>query len=214
MKEIICISMDIAFGMHFLHSAKIIHRDMNLGNFLVSSDFTVKVSDFGTCKVINNTQKQTQSLAGAPFYHSPEMGTNHYSFPCDVWSFGIVIAEICCNNEFNEPPIPAKEEQEQLYNQLISNLPPQDQSGSINLTKDIGRSLMLTFLQRRIFAFDIVQRQIPYLSILVENCLHIPEKKRWEFTEIVGELMCVDSFVGDQPKPNVTKFVNQWVTFK
>jgi len=213
MKEIICISMDIAFGMHFLHTAKILHRDMNLGNFLVSSDFTVKVSDFGTCRVINDTEKQTQSLTGASFYHSPEMGTNHYSFPCDVWSFGIVIAEICVNKEFKDPPLPTdREEQKSLYNQLISDLPPQDQSESKNLTEDIGRSHMLTFLQRRKIAFNIVQKHILQLSNLVEQCLHIPDKKRWGFSEIVGELMCVDSSVRDQSKPNITNIVNQWAT--
>jgi len=122
-----------------------------------------------------------------------------------------VIAEICCNNQFEEPPIPKdRGKQSQICKQLINELPLQDQNESKILVEDIGRSSMLTFLQRRLFAFDIVQKQVPILKKLVEECLHIAEKQRWEFNEIVGELMSVDSTLGDQTKPNIAKFVNQW----
>jgi serine/threonine protein kinase len=44
---ILHILMDICLGMLHAHSLNIAHRDMNLGNFLISQDGVVKVSDFG-----------------------------------------------------------------------------------------------------------------------------------------------------------------------
>jgi hypothetical protein len=40
---LLSILYDVSCGMHFIHSHDIAHRDMNLGNFLIFSDFTVKV---------------------------------------------------------------------------------------------------------------------------------------------------------------------------
>jgi serine/threonine protein kinase len=34
---------DISAGMQFIHSQDIAHRDMNLGNFLITKDFHIKV---------------------------------------------------------------------------------------------------------------------------------------------------------------------------
>lgn len=41
---IVTIMMDICLGMNYIHLCGIVHRDMNLGNFLISNDgFVVKV---------------------------------------------------------------------------------------------------------------------------------------------------------------------------
>jgi serine/threonine protein kinase len=44
---LLSILFDISMGMQFIHSQEIIHRDMSLGNFLISRDFVVQVQIFG-----------------------------------------------------------------------------------------------------------------------------------------------------------------------
>ncbi|XP_070570180.1 mitogen-activated protein kinase kinase kinase 13-like isoform X1 [Ptychodera flava] len=84
----------IATGMSYLHSHKIIHRDLKSPNVLVSSNDIVKISDFGTCREWN--EKSTKmSFAGTVAWMAPEVIRNE---PCsekvDIWSFGVVLWEL------------------------------------------------------------------------------------------------------------------------
>nr|XP_006823786.1 PREDICTED: mitogen-activated protein kinase kinase kinase 13-A-like [Saccoglossus kowalevskii] len=87
-------SKHIATGMNYLHSHKIIHRDLKSPNVLVCNRDVVKISDFGTCKEWN--EKSTKmSFAGTVAWMAPEVIRNE---PCsekvDVWSFGVVLWEL------------------------------------------------------------------------------------------------------------------------
>ncbi|XP_071505294.1 mitogen-activated protein kinase kinase kinase 13-A-like [Diadema antillarum] len=87
-------SKQIAQGMHYLHSHKIIHRDLKSPNVLVSNNDILKISDFGTSREWN--EKSTKmSFAGTVAWMAPEVIRNE---PCsekvDVWSFGVVLWEL------------------------------------------------------------------------------------------------------------------------
>lgn len=84
----------IASGMHYLHSHKIIHRDLKSPNVLVAKNDVVKISDFGTSRTWN--EKSTKmSFAGTVAWMAPEVIRNE---PCsekvDIWSFGVVVWEL------------------------------------------------------------------------------------------------------------------------
>lgn len=103
------IIFDAARGIRYLHHCNIIHRDIKPENFLVESlDFLspvcCKVSDFGTSKLIEATsskkRKRMSSRMGTPIYMAPEMlESDYYSFPADVYSFGITLHEIYTERE-------------------------------------------------------------------------------------------------------------------
>ncbi|CAI9727390.1 mitogen-activated protein kinase kinase kinase 13-like isoform X1 [Octopus vulgaris] len=87
-------SKQIASGMNYLHSHKIIHRDLKSPNVLVAKNDVVKISDFGTSREWN--EKSTKmSFAGTVAWMAPEVIRNE---PCsekvDIWSFGVVLWEL------------------------------------------------------------------------------------------------------------------------
>ena len=69
----------------YLHSRKLIHRDLKPQNLLVNGTWTCKIADFGI-STIKPQQTQTMTCIGTPVYMSPEVLTkNKYSEKADVY---------------------------------------------------------------------------------------------------------------------------------
>ena len=101
---------EICYGMRYLHSENIIHRDLKLSNVLVVSDdvgysdgVICKISDFGTSREVDiqSTLRMSQSMTmtnniGTPLYMAPEIlsGVGHYSQKADVYSYGILMVSL------------------------------------------------------------------------------------------------------------------------
>ncbi|KAK9746504.1 Protein tyrosine and serine/threonine kinase [Popillia japonica] len=87
-------SKQIASGMHYLHSHKIIHRDLKSPNVLIGKDELIKISDFGTSRTWNEVSTK-MSFGGTVAWMAPEAIKEH---PCsekiDIWSFGVVLWEL------------------------------------------------------------------------------------------------------------------------
>ncbi|XP_037938702.1 mitogen-activated protein kinase kinase kinase 13 isoform X2 [Teleopsis dalmanni] len=87
-------SKQIANGMQYLHSHKIIHRDLKSPNILISTNEVVKISDFGTSREWNEISTK-MSFAGTVAWMAPEVIRNE---PCsekvDIWSYGVVLWEM------------------------------------------------------------------------------------------------------------------------
>ncbi|XP_065360202.1 mitogen-activated protein kinase kinase kinase 13 isoform X2 [Calliphora vicina] len=87
-------SKQIAVGMQYLHSHKIIHRDLKSPNILISTNEIVKISDFGTSREWNEISTK-MSFAGTVAWMAPEVIRNE---PCsekvDIWSYGVVLWEM------------------------------------------------------------------------------------------------------------------------
>ena len=49
-KHIQTIMFNLLCGIHYLHSAEVIHRDIKPGNILVTQDCTAKICDFGLAR--------------------------------------------------------------------------------------------------------------------------------------------------------------------
>lgn len=85
----------IASGLAFLHSNRILHRDIKSKNVFRFSDGRVAIGDFGTSKSLTQTTALAHTLVGSPLYMSPELLDGHaYSYPSDVWSLGCVLYEV------------------------------------------------------------------------------------------------------------------------
>ncbi|CAK5046097.1 unnamed protein product [Meloidogyne enterolobii] len=53
---------EILCALEFLHKCKIIHRDLKPENILVGKDWHIMLSDFGTSKIINNSEQTNKGI--------------------------------------------------------------------------------------------------------------------------------------------------------
>ena len=86
---------DVAYGLAYLHSIPIIHRDLNAGNVLLTESLRAKIADLGVAKLFDQDEavrvQQTRTRCpGALVFMSPESLSRspRYSDKLDVFSFG------------------------------------------------------------------------------------------------------------------------------
>ncbi|XP_052894349.1 mitogen-activated protein kinase kinase kinase 12 isoform X2 [Anopheles moucheti] len=93
-QQLVSWSQQIALGMQYLHTHKIIHRDLKSPNILIGDGDVIKISDFGTSREWNEISTK-MSFAGTVAWMAPEVIRN---WPCnekvDIWSYGVVLWEL------------------------------------------------------------------------------------------------------------------------
>lgn len=75
-----------------IHSQRIIHRDIKLGNLLLNDKMEVKLGDFGLASKLEYAGERKRTICGTPNYIAPEIldGKTGHSFEVDVWSLGVL----------------------------------------------------------------------------------------------------------------------------
>ncbi|KAF8790378.1 mitogen-activated protein kinase kinase kinase 13-like [Argiope bruennichi] len=93
-KKVMEWSKQVAGGMNYLHTHKIIHRDLKSENILIGYNDVLKISDFGTSRQWNDKSVK-MSFAGTVAWMAPEVIRNEScSEKVDIWSFGVVLWEL------------------------------------------------------------------------------------------------------------------------
>lgn len=86
-------------GLMCIHRMKIVHRDLKSANCLVNKHWTVKICDFGLSRMMIDVPMRDTSSAGTPEWMAPELIRNEpFTEKCDIFSFGVIMWELCTLN--------------------------------------------------------------------------------------------------------------------
>ncbi|HXJ13365.1 MAG TPA: PEGA domain-containing protein, partial [Candidatus Limnocylindrales bacterium] len=115
----------------FAHERSIIHRDIKPANLMLTADDTVKVTDFGTAKILQfGTVQQTTHVMGTPSYMSPEQVKGRpVDGRSDIFSLGVLLYEILTG----EKPFPGQSITTVIYKIVNEEpIPPRTLNSSIH----------------------------------------------------------------------------------
>ncbi|KAG6382172.1 WD40-repeat-containing domain protein [Boletus reticuloceps] len=96
--------LDIANGLHYLHSFPIVHGDLNSNNVLLDADYTARLADFGYASLVGNIPEalaylqRTTARPGALRWSAPEQILSEETFKrttkSDIYAFGCVAVQV------------------------------------------------------------------------------------------------------------------------
>jgi len=94
-ERIVFHSGEIICALTYLHSLKIIYRDLKPENVLVFEDGHIKLGDFGLCKKIFDDTTVATTFCGTQEYIAYEIFRRcEYDENVDWWSLGVMIYEL------------------------------------------------------------------------------------------------------------------------
>ncbi|XP_027014700.2 serine/threonine-protein kinase 10 [Tachysurus fulvidraco] len=99
-KQIQVVCKQMLEALVYLHSMKIIHRDLKAGNILLMLDGDIKLADFGVSAKNAKTLQRRDSFIGTPYWMAPEVVMCEttkdapYDYKADIWSLGITLIEL------------------------------------------------------------------------------------------------------------------------
>jgi eukaryotic-like serine/threonine-protein kinase len=112
-------------ALQFAHERNVVHRDIKPANIMLTADDTVKITDFGTAKILQfGTVQQTAHVMGTPSYMSPEQVKGRaVDGRSDIFSLGVMLYEMLTGEKpypgqnittviykiVNEEPVPPKQ---------------------------------------------------------------------------------------------------------
>ena len=93
-------------ALQFAHERNVVHRDIKPANIMLTADDIVKVTDFGTAKILQfGTMQQTAHVMGTPSYMSPEQVKGRaVDGRSDIFSLGVLLYEMVTG----EKPFPGQ----------------------------------------------------------------------------------------------------------
>ena len=89
-------SQQLLGGVHYMHTNKVIHRDLKASNLLINRKGELKIADWGLARSWNSEMKRLTNKVITLWYRPPELllGCIEYTPKIDIWSVGCIVAEM------------------------------------------------------------------------------------------------------------------------
>eukprot|EP01114_Cavostelium_apophysatum_P019287 TRINITY_DN6173_c0_g1_i1.p1 TRINITY_DN6173_c0_g1~~TRINITY_DN6173_c0_g1_i1.p1 ORF type:complete len:454 (+),score=114.06 TRINITY_DN6173_c0_g1_i1:181-1542(+) len=135
-------------ALEYLHELGIIHRDLKPENVLLDEDMHLKLTDFGTSKIIGNEKNaRSNSFVGTAEYVSPELLNDKVTYKSsDLWALGCIIYQMIAGR----PPF--RGASEFMTFQAVSSGVFTYPKGFPEVPKDLINQLLVMDPERRIGA--------------------------------------------------------------
>jgi len=131
----------VCSALDFAHQHNVVHRDIKPANLMLTADDVVKITDFGTAKILQFGTAQTAHVMGTPSYMSPEQVKGKpVDGRSDIFSLGVILYELMTG----EKPFPGQNITTVIYKIINEEpIPPRSLDSSIHpgLSAVISRAL-------------------------------------------------------------------------
>src|SRR5580700_10876212 len=131
----------VCSALDFAHQHNVVHRDIKPANLMLTPDDVVKITDFGTAKILQFGTAQTAHVMGTPSYMSPEQVKGKpVDGRSDIFSLGVILYELMTG----EKPFPGQNITTVIYKIINEEpIPPRSLDSSIHpgLSAVITRAL-------------------------------------------------------------------------
>ncbi|KII92222.1 hypothetical protein PLICRDRAFT_71182, partial [Plicaturopsis crispa FD-325 SS-3] len=85
----------IVDALDYMHSKGVIHRDLKPENLLLDDAFRIKITDFGTAKLLESGVERAKTWVGTAQYVAPELlELCETSKASDMWALGCVVYQM------------------------------------------------------------------------------------------------------------------------
>jgi serine/threonine protein kinase len=156
-------------ALQFAHENNIVHRDIKPANIMLTGDDTVKVTDFGTAKILQfGTVQQTAHVMGTPSYMSPEQVKGRaVDGRSDIFSLGVMLYEMITG----EKPFPGESITTVIYKIVNEEpVPPRTIDPTIHpgISAAVMRALAKEPEERYQSCRELLEALRNYRSVLVD----------------------------------------------